>query len=102
MERLILLGYQLLTQLPWPVPERRPWQWHFFWGRGRWGMLTAVLVMILFWGIVVGGIALIARLILSLRRDKKSAAALAILEERYAKGEIDTNEFERKKKDLRS
>lgn len=65
-------------------------------------MLITVLVMILFWGIVVGGAALIARLILSLGRDKKSAAALAILEERYAKGEIDKEEFERKKKDLRS
>ena len=61
-----------------------------------------VLIMILFWGIVVGGIGLIARLILSIGKDKKSAAALAILEERYARGEIDRDEFERMRKDLRS
>ena len=61
-----------------------------------------ILAMILFWGIVIGGIALIVRLMLSIGRDKKTAEALSILKQRYARGEIDRNEYERMKKDIQS
>jgi putative membrane protein len=56
--------------------------------------------MILFWGILIGGVTLVVRLILSLGRDRKSTDALAILKQRYARGEIDREEYERMRKEL--
>ncbi len=70
-------------------------------GRG-WGFLVFILVMILFWGLVIGGIVLVARFILSIGRGKNSSEALEILRQRYARGEIEKAEFEEKKKDLTS
>ena len=61
-----------------------------------------MIAMILFWGIVIGGVALVVRLILTLGRDKKTAEALAILKQRYARGEIDRGEYERMRKEIQS
>lgn len=83
----------------WPGPERRPWEWHFAWS-GKWGLLVLLIAMILFWGILIGGVTLVVRLILSLGRDRKSADALAILKQRYARGEIDREEYERMRKEI--
>lgn len=67
-----------------------------------WG-LGGGIMMILFWGAliffivwIVGGIK--GRNTSDKTHDSKSA--LRILEERYAKGEINKQEFEEKKKDL--
>jgi len=70
-------------------------------GRG-WGFLVFILVMILFWGLAIGGIVLVGRFILSIGREKNSSDALEILRQRYARGEIEKAEFEEKKKDLTS
>ena len=61
-----------------------------------------LLAMILFWGLVIGGVVLVARSFLSLGREKKTPEALEILKQRYARGEIEKAEFEEKKKDLTS
>ena len=63
-------------------------------------MLLLLAAMILFWGILIGGVTLVVRLILSLGRDRKGADALAILKQRYARGEIDRDEYERMRKEL--
>lgn len=98
MARLFSLAY--LWAQWWPGPERRPWEWHFAWSGGKWGLLLLLIAMILFWGIMIGGVTLVVRLILSLGRDRKSADALAILKQRYARGEIDRDEYERMRKEL--
>ena len=83
---------------------------------GGWGMGSGMMggygagwfggiVMIVFWILIlVGLIFLIKWLIQSTGRDKATGSignrSLEILKERYARGEIDKQEFERKKKDL--
>ncbi|MGA9178109.1 MAG: SHOCT domain-containing protein [Desulfobacterales bacterium] len=71
------------------------------WGTGWFGGILMVVFWIL---ILVGLIFLIKWLIQSTNRDKTTGSggnrALEILKGRYAKGEIDKEEFESKKKDL--
>ncbi len=85
-------------------------------GYGGWGMGSGMMggygmgwfggiLMIVFWIlIIVGLVFLIKWLIQSTGRDKTTGngenRALEILKERYARGEIDKEEFETKKKDL--
>ena len=83
---------------------------------GGWGMGSGMMggygmgwfggiVMIVFWILIlVGLVFLIKWLVQSTSRDKITGSSgdrsLEILKERYAKGEIDKQEFENKKKDL--
>ena len=60
--------------------------------------------MLLWWVLIVLGIVLIAKWLLSGGPGGGRAAgdrALEILKERYARGDIDKDEFEQKKRDLR-
>lgn len=68
------------------------------WGFGWWGMMF-------FWILVIIGIVfLIKWLVEQGRMSRKTSegeeSALDILKKRYARGEIDKEEFEQKKKDL--
>lgn len=59
------------------------------------------IVMLLFWILVImGTVYLIKYLVQNTRGAQQNKTALDILKERYARGEIDKEEFERKKKDL--
>jgi putative membrane protein len=74
------------------------WDWSF---GGWWIMALMMLFMFLFWG---GIIALIVWLVVRVsRRDAapgRRSDPLEIARERYARGEISKEEFERRKKDL--
>lgn len=82
------------------------WDWEDRWGMG-WGMgPLGWLLMLVFW-IAVIGLAVWLVVYLSRRRQGPSdqgrpgsSAALDILKERYARGEISPDEFEQKKRDL--
>jgi putative membrane protein len=73
---------------------------------GEWGMgWFGSLFMVVFWILILVGLVFLIRwLIQSTGRDKTTGSggnrALEILKERYAKGEIDKDEFDSKKKDL--
>ena len=77
--------------------------WHFHEGMGWW-MVFGGIFMVLFWA------AIIAFIVWGIKkatdRDKpetengRKSNALKIVEERYARGEISKDEFERIKKDL--
>ena len=58
--------------------------------------------MWLFWIIVIVGIALLFRLALRSTAEqlKPAPGALEILKQRYARGEIDSEEYERRKQEL--
>jgi putative membrane protein len=66
---------------------------------GWWGM--GWIFMIIFWGLVVVGLILLIRYLIRIPKEGKfEESALDILKRRYARGEIEKEEFEQKKKDL--
>lgn len=74
-------------------------------GIGGWGAGFGFgwIFMLLFWGLVVAGLIAIVKWLMTGSGSGSPPAAktpLQILEERYARGEIDRDEFEQKKRDL--
>jgi putative membrane protein len=71
------------------------------WG-GGWGF--GAIGMVLWWILIILGIVLLARWLLSGSPGRGGNAptgrALEVLKERYARGEIDKQEYEQKKRDL--
>jgi putative membrane protein len=74
------------------------WEMHPMWWWG-WG-LGMMVMMFLFWALVIIGLIVGILWLLGKAREEKSDAALQILRERYARGEINKEEFEARKKDL--
>ena len=84
------------------------------WQYGGWGMMGPGMMggfswwwfmpifMILFWGLVIWGIVAMVRGLSGSRGSDSSRvdSALEVLKKRYARGEIDKEEYEEKKKDL--
>ncbi|MDX1655748.1 MAG: SHOCT domain-containing protein [Candidatus Competibacteraceae bacterium] len=73
--------------------------WDHMSGYGGWGMGLGWIMMLLFWVLVILGIVALVRW---LRDDTARPNARQILDERYARGEIDREEYERRKRDLLS
>lgn len=83
----------------------------FGWGYdGGFGILAVIgiLLMVAFWGLIIVGLVLGIRWLIRADRSSRlpggpGAAAddpLEILRQRYARGEIDDDEFERRRKTL--
>ncbi|PIV14944.1 MAG: electron transporter RnfE [Gallionellales bacterium CG03_land_8_20_14_0_80_55_15] len=71
-----------------------------WWHMGGWGMGYG---MLLFWGLLVAAIVILARCARgSGDNGNRKQSALDLLNERYARGEIEREEFEQKKRDLQS
>jgi putative membrane protein len=80
------------------------WGMHPMWGMwGAWG-IGMMFMMLVFWGLLIVGLVLGMRWLISQGRESRSTprsdTALDILRQRYARGEIDKEEFEAKKRDL--
>lgn len=74
-------------------------------GNFGWGYGFGWVFMILFWGLVIVGIVAIVKWISESSTNTNSnqpKSALDILKERYARGEIEREEYEQKKQDLMS
>jgi len=73
---------------------------------GGWGMgWIGMIMMIAFWALIIVGLVFLVKwLIQTTSKGKETvqsgSKALDILQERYARGEIDKTEFEMKKRDL--
>lgn len=78
------------------------WSGHSFFGMG----LGGGLLMLLFWIVIILGIVALARWLWSSNtKDANSpgsgqSRALDILDERYARGEIDEDEYQEKRRHL--
>lgn len=103
MRRAVVL---LTSQLALPSlasaqpPAWESWGMHPMWGMwGLWGVGMMVL-MLLFWGVVIAGIVVGIRWLVHQSRGSQSDSALDLLRERYARGEIDREEFLARKRDL--
>ncbi len=81
------------------------------WQGGGWGMMGGFgwwwfmpIFMILFWGLVIWGIVALVRGLSGSRGPDSTPptadSALEVLKKRYARGEIDKEEYEEKKKDI--
>jgi len=72
----------------------------FGWGMGAFGWVF----MVLFWGLTIIGIAIIIKWLIGIpcgdNNTQPQKSALQILQERYARGEINREEFEEKKRNL--
>jgi putative membrane protein len=74
--------------------------WDGFIGRG---MGFGFIFMLLFWGLILLGIVTLIRWLMtpsSPRRSTHDKSPLEIVQERYARGEINREEYEQKKRDL--
>lgn len=72
-------------------------------GFGGWGMGFGFVFMLLFWGLVILGIAALIRWLMTQStpgHDSRGKTPLEIVQERYARGEIDREEYEQMKRDL--
>ncbi len=72
------------------------------WGYDGWWWF-GLLHMLLYWGVFILVIALLVRWLFGSSPGAnwaRSDRALDILKERYARGEIDKNEFEQKRRDI--
>ena len=76
-----------------------PWHgWNGWYGMG-WMMM---LFMLVFWGLVIAGLALFVRWLVQQGRGTPPGVEtpIEILKKRYARGEISQEEYERMKRDL--
>jgi putative membrane protein len=69
------------------------------WMCGAWG-IGMMFMMFVFWILVIVGLVLALRWLMSESKQRRSDSALEILRQRYARGEINKEEFEARKKDL--
>ena len=70
-------------------------------GWGHWGSWLGPVFMFVFWALVIaGGVLLVRFLVRQGRVGGSQESALEILKRRYARGEIEKDEFEAKRRDL--
>lgn len=75
------------------------------WDGGWLGMGVGMFGMLLFWVLIIAGIVVLVKWLAGSQgaaAAPPAKTALDIVKERYARGEIDKEEFEQKKRDLSS
>lgn len=92
--------------IPYGIQHASPYMMDSWNGYGATGVsLVGMLVWIAFWILVITLIVIIVRKILANGKNgigvvRSNNSAIEILKERYARGEIDTKEYEERKKAL--
>jgi putative membrane protein len=86
----------------WAQDRTYEWSWGMHpmgWVWGAWG-IGMMLMMLVFWGLLIAGIVVGIRWLVRQDGGARRDAALEILRERYARGEIAKEEFDARKRDL--
>lgn len=84
------------------MAQERLYEWHWemhplWWWSWGIGMMA---MMFLFWVLFIIGLIVGIRWLLGKGKEQKQDSAIEILRQRYARGEINKEEFESKKRDL--
>jgi len=77
--------------------------WGYVNGYGWVGMIFGMVSMLLFWALLIAAVVVLAKHVWGSDRStegRQEKTALDILKERYARGEIEREEFQQKKLDL--
>ncbi len=70
-------------------------------GWGHWGGWLGPVFMLVFWALAITGVVFLVRYLLRQGRGAdREDSALEMLKRRYARGEIEKEEFEAKRRDL--
>ncbi len=80
--------------------QQRPyecWGMHYMWG--PWG-IGIMVIMLVFWGLIIVALVLGIRWLITQGREPRADSLLEILKKRYARGEIDNEEYEAKKREI--
>ncbi|MEE9611130.1 MAG: SHOCT domain-containing protein [Desulfatiglandales bacterium] len=107
MNHVFTMLQDVLTQgrgYDWGMGQGMMGQGMMGWGYGGMGWFWQILMMAFWIAVIVGIIFLIRWLVVSARTGSQGTtsgdSALEILKRRYARGEINKEEFEEKKRDL--
>lgn len=76
------------------------WGMHPMWWAWGAGGVVMMLMMLVLWGLIIAGIVLAIRWLVRQGNGSRPDPAVEILRQRYARGEIDRQEFEARKRDL--
>ena len=94
--------FSLENVVMWFLTAQAPYEWgwrmHPMWGWG-WGF-GMMGMMLLFWGVVIFAGVVGIRWLIGQTKQPRGDSAMEILRERFARGEIEKDEFEAKKKEL--
>ena len=74
--------------------------WEHMGAYGGWGMGLGWIFMLLFWVLVIVGIVALVKWLRNQNPGTSRADARQILDERYARGEIDREEYQRRRQNL--
>ena len=88
----------MLSLLTVQAPYEWGWRMHPMWGSG-WG-IGMMIMMALFWGAIIVAVILGMRWFVGQNKNSPGDSAMTILRERFARGEIEKDEFETKKREL--
>ena len=96
---VLALSGVIVPTATWAAQQRPSdyWGMHYMWG--PWG-IGMMLMMLVFWGLVIVALVLGIRWLISQGKEPRSDSPLEILRQRYARGEINKEEFETKKQEL--
>ena len=98
LSTVVNLGDSFIQFLSSQTPYGWEWRMHPMWGWG-WG-IGMMTMMLLFWGVVIFAGVTGIRWFTNQTKQPRADSAMAILRERFARGEIEKDEFEAKKKEL--
>lgn len=98
-----VLGVAAVPMVGWAQDRGCEWGWGMMdpmsWMWGAWG-IGMMVITLAFWAVVIVGIVLGIRWLVGQGKESRSDAALEILRQRYARGEVLKEEFEAKTRDL--